>query len=88
MSVGGGGASYSISDNVHLTGRKLLNPDEVIRLLATTDAARPRQAVHFLRGVAPVQAELTPWFLNETCRQRHGDWQGGNTNGATRPDPT
>ncbi|MCW2307382.1 type IV secretory system conjugative DNA transfer family protein [Rhodobium gokarnense] len=88
MAVGGGGASYSISDNVHLTGRKLLNPDEVIRLLATTDASKPRKAVHFLRGVAPVQATLTPWFSNETCRTRHGNWNGGNPNGDTRSGPT
>ncbi|MBB4305537.1 type IV secretion system protein VirD4 [Rhodobium orientis] len=82
LSVGGGGASYSVADNVQLTGRKLLTPDEVIRLLAATDATRPRPAVHFLRGVAPVQATLTPWFRDRTWKARHGGYDG-----ATRSDP-
>jgi hypothetical protein len=50
-SVSGSNAHYSISESIQLTGRPLLKPDEVVRLLATTDAKEPRQAIHFLRGV-------------------------------------
>ena len=77
IGVGGGSASYSVSDNLHLTGRKLMTPDEVIRLLASPQASAPRTAIHFLRGVPPVQARLTPWFQDAVSRQRHGTAPGG-----------
>lgn len=60
--------SFSISENLHLAGRKLLLPDEVIGLLRGT--AQGRKAVHFVRGVPPVQTDLNPWFTNEDLRSR------------------
>ncbi|MEM5585216.1 type IV secretory system conjugative DNA transfer family protein [Roseibium sp. AS2] len=87
LGVAGGGASYSTADNLHLTGRKLMTPDEVIRLLSAVNASEPRAAIHFLRGVPPVQARLTPWFQNELISPRHGAASGG-THAQTRPDPT
>ena len=87
VGVGGGGASYSISENVQLAGRKLMTPDEVIRLLAQANAGQPRTAIHFLRGVPPVQARITPWFLDENLKQRHGLSNGGS-NEETRSEPT
>lgn len=74
LSVGGNSAGYSISENVQLSGRKLMTPTEVVRLLSSHRADLPRQAIHFLRGVAPTQATLTPWFLDETMQERtHGN---------------
>lgn len=70
-SVSGGAASYSISENVQLAGRPLLKPDEVIRQLASTDLSQPRHAIHFLRGVPPVLAQLTPWFIDPLGSARH-----------------
>lgn len=70
-SVSGSAASYSISENVQLTGRPLLKPDEVIRQLASTDLSQPRDAIHFLRGVPPVLAQLTPWFTDPLATDRH-----------------
>lgn len=61
--------SFSISENLHLTGRKLLLPDEVTALLRGT--AKGRKALHFLRDVHPVQADMTPWFTNTELRSRH-----------------
>lgn len=74
-SVAGGGASYSITENLQLTGRPLLTPGEVIQRLASHDARQPRQAIHFLRGVPPVAATLTPWFKDPlaTARMREAD---------------
>jgi type IV secretion system protein VirD4 len=69
-SVAGGGASYSVSDGVQLSGRPLLKPDEVIRLLARPGASEPRPALHFLRGVPPVEATLTPWFKDPLSVER------------------
>ncbi len=85
LGVGGGGASYSVAENLHLTGRKLMNPDEVIRLLSSVKASEPRTAVHFLRGIPPVQARLTPWFLEQRFIQRHGQGNGGS-NEEDRPE--
>lgn len=61
-------ASYSISENLHLSARKLLTPDEVIGLLRGSGEAR--KAVHFLRSVPPLQTDLTPWFLDDTLKAR------------------
>lgn len=58
-----GSSSYSISNNVQLTGRNLLTPDEVIAHLTGTSTHRP--AIHFMRNVRPITAELTPYFLNK-----------------------
>lgn len=52
--------SFSISENLHLQGRKLLTPDEVIALMSGDAHGRP--AIHFLRNLRPVQAQLTPYF--------------------------
>ncbi|MCR9121922.1 MAG: type IV secretory system conjugative DNA transfer family protein [Phyllobacteriaceae bacterium] len=52
--------SFSIAENLHLQGRKLLTPDEVIALMSGDAHGRP--AIHFLRNLRPVQAQLTPYF--------------------------
>lgn len=70
LGIGGNSASYSISENVQLGGRRLMTPDEVLRFLASTDPRQPRNAIHFLRGVPPVQARLSPWFLDPDLRRR------------------
>ncbi|PLX39578.1 MAG: transporter [Hyphomicrobiales bacterium] len=69
----GSGASYSISDNLHLTGRRLMMPDEVIRFLAAVDPRLPRNAVQFIRGVPPIRARMTPWFTDSTLAARHSE---------------
>ena len=69
-SLSGSGTSYSISENVHITGRSLLKPDEVIRVLASTDPTKPRKSITFLRGVSPVLTEISPWFNDETAKER------------------
>lgn len=61
-SLGGQSASYSISENVQLTGRALLKPDEVIRRLSATDLTQPRPAIHFIRSAPPAVAHMTPYF--------------------------
>lgn len=62
-------ASYSISENLHLTGRKLMMPEEVISLLRGN--AQGRMAIHFLRDLPhAAQAELVPWFLQDALRGR------------------
>ena len=54
-------AGYSISENLHLAGRRLMAPDEVIGFLRGT--AQGRKAIHFLRDLKhPLQTDLTPWF--------------------------
>lgn len=60
--------SFSISENLQLTGRKLKSPDEVIALLRGT--AHGRKALHFIRNVPPVQTELTPWFSDDFLKGR------------------
>lgn len=60
--------SFSISENLHLTGRKLMLPEEVTALLRGT--ATGRKAIHFIRNVPPVQTDLTPWFQDEVLRSR------------------
>lgn len=60
--------SFSISENLHLAGRRLLLPDEVTGLLRGTPQGR--KAVHFVRNVPPVQTDLQPWFTNDTLRSR------------------
>ncbi|MFN3225428.1 MAG: type IV secretory system conjugative DNA transfer family protein [Hyphomicrobiales bacterium] len=70
-SISGNAASYSLSENLQLTGRPLLKPDEVVRHLAATDLSRPRSAIHFLRGVPPVRANLIPWFTDPLSQSRH-----------------
>ena len=87
LGVGGGGASYSVADNLHLSGRKLMTPDEVIRLLAKVNASEPRTAIHFMRGVPPVQASLTPWFQDDLIKKRHGQ-ADGEDNEQARPETT
>lgn len=70
-SVSGGHAtssSFSISENLHLAARKLLLPDEVIAVMRGN--AQGRRAVHFVRDVPPVQADLTPWFANDDLKAR------------------
>lgn len=60
--------SFSISENLHLTGRKLLLPDEVIGQLRGTSEGR--KALHFVRNVPPLETDLVPWFRVETLRAR------------------
>lgn len=72
-SIGGSSASYSISENVQLTGRPLLKSDEVIRALAATDLTKPRTAIHFMRGVPPVRAQISPWFTDTLAQDRFDD---------------
>jgi len=60
--------SFSISENLHLTGRRLLMPTEVISLLH--GSATGRKAIHFVRNASPVQTDLTPWFQDEVLRAR------------------
>lgn len=57
-SVGEQAASYSISENVQLTGRALLSPDEVIRRLSATDLTKSRPAIHFIRSAPPAVAHI------------------------------
>ncbi|WP_298966442.1 type IV secretory system conjugative DNA transfer family protein [uncultured Roseibium sp.] len=60
---------YSISENLQLTGRKLMTPDEVIGFLR--GSAHGRKAIHFLRDLAhPLQTDLTPWFLEKPCEEQ------------------
>jgi len=68
--TGGQSAStgFSISENLHLAGRKLLLPEEVIGLMRGD--ARGRKAVHFVRNVPPVQTDLRPWFDDHDLRDR------------------
>jgi type IV secretion system protein VirD4 len=69
--TGGPSASvgYSLSENINLTGRRLLTPDEVIGFLRGN--AQGRKAVHFLRDMEhALHTDLTPWFLNDTLRNR------------------
>lgn len=66
-SVGGQAASYSISENVQLTGRPLLKADEVIRQLAAIDLSEPRPAINFIRNVPPTAAHITPYFTDPYC---------------------
>jgi type IV secretion system protein VirD4 len=61
-------SSFSISENLHLAGRKLLMPDEVITFMHGD--VRGRKAIHFARNVPPVPAELTPWFSDDELRKR------------------
>lgn len=62
-------AGYSISENLHLSGRRLMTPDEVIAFLRGT--ARGRKAIHFLRDLThPLQTDLTPWFLDALPEQK------------------
>lgn len=68
-SVGGQAASYSISENIQLTGRPLLKPDEVIRQLASLKLAEPRPAINFIRGVPPTVAYIAPYFANAHYQQ-------------------
>lgn len=60
--------SFSISENLHLAGRKLLMPEEVIDRLRGD--AQGRKAIHFVRKVSPIEADLTPWFKDEVLRSR------------------
>lgn len=61
-------SSFSISENLHLAGRKLMMPDEVITFMHGD--VRGRKAIHFARNVPPVPADLTPWFSNDALRGR------------------
>lgn len=70
--VGGQAASYSINENVQLTGRPLLKADEVIRQLSAIDLSKPRPAIHFIRSVPPVIAQMTPYFTDSYCRDVAG----------------
>ncbi|XHC12449.1 type IV secretory system conjugative DNA transfer family protein [Labrenzia sp. ac12] len=61
-------AGYSISENLHLTARRLLTPDEVIGFLR--GSAQGRKAIHFLRDLShPLQTDLTPWFHQQTVEE-------------------
>lgn len=61
-------ASYSISENLNLTRRNLMTPDEVIQFMNGSSETRP--AIHFMRNIRPVQAALTPWFTDANLSAR------------------
>lgn len=63
-----GSASYSISENLNLTGRNLMTPDEVIAFMAGN--AHGRGGFHFMRNIPPVQTYFIPWFKNEKLKER------------------
>lgn len=59
-------AGYSLADNLHLTARRLMTPDEVTAFLRGN--AEGRKAIHFLRDLAhPLATDLRPWFLNNAA---------------------
>jgi type IV secretion system protein VirD4 len=60
--------SYSISENLHLTSRNLMTPDEVIHFMSGDGSGR--NGIHFMRNIRPVQAQLTPWFRNPELKAR------------------
>lgn len=65
--TGGASAStgYSISENLHLSARKLMTPDEVTGFLRGN--SNGRKAIHFLRDLSyPLQTDLSPWFLHNS----------------------
>ena len=67
-SVSGASASYNISENLNLTSRNLLTPDEVIARMSGD--ARGRPAIHFMRNLRPVQVHLTPFFKDDYFKER------------------
>jgi len=64
--VGKDGAHYSVSDDVKLSGRRLILPNELMTFFASHDASQPRNAIHFVRGIPPIRASLTPYFVDTT----------------------
>ena len=77
VSVGKDGAHYSISDDIKLSGRRLILPNELLRFFASHDATQPRNAIHFVRGIPPIRASLQPYFAThatvsvQTSQSRH-----------------
>ena len=75
--VGKDGTHYSISDDVKLSGRRLILPNELMQFFASHNPTQPRNAVHFVRGIPPIQASLSPYFLtseissNQSTASRH-----------------
>lgn len=65
-----GNRGSTLNHSVAFTGRPLLTPDEVVRLLSGPLPDKTRHGITFLRGVNPIQARLVPWFLGEICKQR------------------
>lgn len=69
-SSGDSSLSFTISEDIQLTSRRLMKPDEVIEFLSSKDPTKPRHAIHFMRGIRPIRATLIPWFLDEQLVQR------------------
>ncbi len=67
---GGSSGSYSLSDNIQLSARKLLTPDEVIELMGQHISKDERVAIHFMRDLRPVKARLSSWYLNSKLSER------------------
>jgi len=68
---GGGSAStsYSISENINLTSRQLMTPDEVVTFMVGN--THERTGILFLRDVGrATQIKLTPYFNNSELADR------------------
>lgn len=68
----GSGGSYGLSDNLHLTARKLYTPDELINHMGQVSSTGERVGVHFMRGIRPIVATMSPWFNEDVFRIRAG----------------
>lgn len=65
----GASASYSISENVTLTSRNLMTPDEVISYMVGN--ADKRSGILFLKDIGRAsQIELTPYYKNPVFMSR------------------
>ncbi|WP_075996614.1 type IV secretory system conjugative DNA transfer family protein [Salaquimonas pukyongi] len=63
-----GSASYSISENLHLAGRNLMTPDEVMTFMAGDNDSR--NAIHFMRNIRQTTTQLTPFFADAVLKGR------------------
>jgi type IV secretion system protein VirD4 len=65
----GASASYSISENVTLTSRNLMTPDEVVTYMV--GSSDKRNGILFLKDIGRAsQIELTPYYNSSTFKER------------------
>ncbi len=66
----GVGGSHGQSENLHLTGRRLYTPDELIANLGQVSAKGERVGIHFMRGLRPIVATMSPWYASDAFDDR------------------
>ena len=63
--------AYTIGENITLTGRRLMMPQEIMGLLSRKERDGRRHAIHLMRGQNPAKIDLLPFYLEPKAQARH-----------------